>query len=64
MPKSPPSNIHEQAADQFGRFVETARALNCGEDKERFEEALGKIARHKPPTKTQMKSKKMKKPAT
>jgi hypothetical protein len=36
--------------DQVLRFVETARALGCDEDKERFEKALGKIARHKPPS--------------
>ncbi len=33
---------------QFDRFVETARALGCDEDKERFEEKLGQIAAHKP----------------
>jgi hypothetical protein len=38
-------------------------AIGCDEDKGRFEEALGKIARYKPPPKTQMKSKKMEKPA-
>ncbi len=30
--------------DQHKRFVETARALECDEDKERFEDKLGKIA--------------------
>lgn len=30
------------------RFIETARALECDEDKERFEEKLGKIAKAKP----------------
>jgi hypothetical protein len=29
---------------QFGRFLETARALGCDEDKEQFEAKLGKIA--------------------
>ena len=33
---------------QFERFVETARAIGCDEDKERFEAALGKVAAHKP----------------
>lgn len=33
---------------QFERFVETASALGCDEDKERFEKQLGKIAAHKP----------------
>lgn len=36
-------------SEQIAAFIETARALCCDEDKERFEEALGKIARHKPP---------------
>ncbi len=30
---------------QRQKFVETARALGCDEDKERFEAALGKIAK-------------------
>jgi hypothetical protein len=29
---------------QVDRFIETARALECDEDKERFEDKLGKIA--------------------
>jgi hypothetical protein len=29
---------------QHKRFIETARALECDEDKERFEAKLGKIA--------------------
>ena len=29
---------------QVDRFIETARALECDEDKERFEAKLGKIA--------------------
>ena len=33
---------------QHERFVETARALGCDDDKERFEAALGKVASHKP----------------
>jgi hypothetical protein len=35
-------------APQFDRFLETARALGCGEDKEYFEAKLGAIARHRP----------------
>ena len=35
-------------ADQHKRFIETARQLECDEDKERFEEKLGKIAKAKP----------------
>jgi hypothetical protein len=33
---------------QRKRFIETARQLECDEDKERFEEKLGKIAKAKP----------------
>jgi hypothetical protein len=33
---------------QLTRFLETARALGCDEDKDRFEAQLGKIAAHKP----------------
>jgi len=32
----------------FDRFIETARSLECDEDKERFEATLGKIAKAKP----------------
>ena len=34
--------------EQYKRFVETARALECDEDKERFEEKLKRIATAKP----------------
>jgi hypothetical protein len=34
---------------QHQRFIDTARALECDENKERFEEKLGKIAKAKPP---------------
>ena len=40
--------IKKNASDQIARFKETARALGCDEDKERFETALGKVAAHKP----------------
>jgi hypothetical protein len=43
---------------RFNRFVETARALGCDEDKEQFEKSLGKIAAYKPskgPTKNSTK---------
>jgi len=33
---------------QAERFIETARQLECDEDKERFEEKLGSIAKAKP----------------
>jgi hypothetical protein len=32
-------------AEQHQRFIETARALECDEDKERFEQKLKRIAR-------------------
>ena len=38
LPKKPSS------AEQHQRFIETARELECDEDKERFEDKLGKIA--------------------
>ena len=40
--------MSEAKKEQHKRFVETARALGCDEDKERFEAALAKIAAHKP----------------
>ncbi len=45
--KSKPSK--PTSADQHRRFIETARALECDEDKERFEGKLGKIATVKQP---------------
>ncbi|MGH6849826.1 MAG: hypothetical protein ACREDD_05185 [Methylocella sp.] len=42
--------------DQYSRFVETARKLGCGEDKERFEKSLGKVVSYKPPKKPSKKS--------
>jgi hypothetical protein len=35
-------------ADQHKRFIETARQLECDEDKERFEEKLGQIVKANP----------------
>ena len=32
------------SSEQHKRFIETARALECDEDKERFEEKLKRIA--------------------
>jgi len=43
---------------QFDRFFETARALGCDEDKEKFEAQLGKIADHKPAAGTKPETKK------
>lgn len=34
--------------EQHKRFLETAHDLECDEDKERFEDNLGRIARAKP----------------
>ena len=34
--------------EQKNRFIETARQLECDEDKERFEEKLGRLAKAKP----------------
>jgi hypothetical protein len=34
--------------EQIKRFIETARQLECDEDKERFEEKLKRIASAKP----------------
>lgn len=36
------------ASAQFESFKEAARALECDESEERFDEALKKVARHKP----------------
>jgi hypothetical protein len=38
---------NKKGADQYSRFLETARALGCDEDKDKFEAQLGKIAAHK-----------------
>jgi hypothetical protein len=54
----------QASKSQFDRFVETARELDCDEDKERFEKSLGKIAAFKPPKKAKtMKTKKPNRPA-
>lgn len=42
-----PKRKHDNSA-QAEVFVEAARALECDESEQRFNEALGKIARHKP----------------
>ena len=38
----------EAPSDQHRRFIETARRLECDEDKERFEEKPKRIAKAKP----------------
>lgn len=42
---------------QLERFKETARALECDDDRNAFERKLGKIAAPKPPAKPVKKSK-------
>jgi hypothetical protein len=42
-------SVQKDNLGQFNRFVETARNLECDEDKNRFEKSLGKIAAYKPP---------------
>ena len=42
--------------EQHKRFIETARALECDEDKERFEEKLKRIATAKPAPKPKNKA--------
>ena len=39
------------SSTQHQRFIETARQLECDEDKERFEEKLRRIATAKPTSK-------------
>lgn len=42
------SSPRKKPDNQVSDFIEAARALECDESEERFNEALGKIARHKP----------------
>ncbi len=51
MSRQPPNPVN----DQHRRFVETARQLECDEDKERFEENLKQVAKPKPTTDTTAK---------
>jgi hypothetical protein len=53
--KKPPAT---QQRDQHQRFIETARQLECDEDKERFEEKLKRIATATPKPKPSRKSEK------
>jgi hypothetical protein len=48
-PSPAPSSQHQ-------RFIETARALECDEDKERFEEKLKQIATAKPSSRKSKKA--------
>lgn len=40
-----PTPDKHQTSDQARRFIETARQLECDEDKDHFEEKLKRIAR-------------------
>lgn len=44
----PNRNTAQTAKSQMSAFEEAARALECDESEERFNAALGQIARHKP----------------
>ncbi|TDX59861.1 hypothetical protein EDE12_1269 [Methylosinus sp. sav-2] len=44
----PDSKKKVQAKAQYDRFAQTARELGCDEDPAHFDEALKKVARHKP----------------
>ena len=48
-PREPTAPVPQQN-EQHRRFTETARALECDEDKERFEQKLKQIAAVKPKT--------------
>lgn len=54
--KREPSNM-----EQYGRFVDTARELECNEDADAFDRALGKVASSPPPK--SVEKRKHKKPA-
>ncbi len=43
------SNKNVEPDDQGKMFIDAARALGCDEDETKFNAALGKVARHKPP---------------
>jgi hypothetical protein len=47
-------------SEQHKRFIETARALECDEDKEQFEEKLKRIATAKPKPSQQIRTKPVK----
>jgi hypothetical protein len=48
---------------QTEKFIEAARALECDESEERFDAALAKVARHKPPDKKSEREQEKEKPA-
>lgn len=45
----PGGNRKTTKSEQKERFEQAARELGCDEDESHFEEALKKVARHKPP---------------
>jgi hypothetical protein len=49
MPRSRNITATQHALEPQGKaFIELARTLGCDESEERFNEALAKVARHKP----------------
>ena len=52
----------KSSMEQHKRFLDTARAVGCDEDKEKFEGSLRKIAAHKP-SKGALKKPQPRKPA-
>jgi hypothetical protein len=58
MPETRTKNRTKEISHQGEAFKTTARELGCDEDPARFDEALKKVARHKP---FQQKSKRPKK---
>lgn len=45
----PGGNRKTTKSEQKERFEQAARELGCDEDESQFEDALKKVARHKPP---------------
>jgi hypothetical protein len=53
----------KQNESQRRAFIDAARALGCDESEEHFNEALAKVARHKPPPDAPKETAKKSKPA-
>jgi hypothetical protein len=53
----------KDAARKTDTFEDAARALECDESEERFDEALKKVAQHKPPDKKLDHNQEKEKPA-
>jgi len=43
------NKLTQAGMSQRDKFLSTARELGCDESEERFDAALGKIVKHKPP---------------